>query len=456
MEHPLIKDAMTKGIESLGKTDKSGEGSQKQSKGDNQSKSKTGSFAPIEEPKGSSSIYSSDTSSPSENEKDKESHVSSHHKLKDPESINYDVNTYTTIFDNIFRRTLDDMTLREKVRKELLVELGKSSAYAYQKLAQLESKATDEFYASKVNERNVGSVVYMENPLASTDVRLMNRELMRGKYAFVFPEKANTLRKKYNRVALEPTAFQLYKRGDYSSKIDVISTDKMRMAQLLYSLVTSAKKDRTLAAEQRALLENDEVMQAAKEAAKSPLLKETERTQTEESHLLAVEAARAESRERSEISWKERMASHPPPVDVDNDEQQAVKLPKVSFLATMNAKRKPLQKREKAQKSKHQARHLSPEFQRILEFGTTPRKEPEPSSPLKKNTQQSPANREAAEAEEAPPDLQITLRKAMKKMLEKSLELTQITSKEAKETKQMNAMKKRYQSHARFEKVVQK
>ena len=92
------------------------------------------------------------------------------------------------------------------------------------------NKATDEFYASKVNERNVGSVVYMENPLASTDVRLMNRELMRGKYAFVFPEKANTLRKKYNRVALEPTAFQLYKRGDYSSKIDVISTDKMRMA----------------------------------------------------------------------------------------------------------------------------------------------------------------------------------------------------------------------------------
>ena len=70
----------------------------------------------------------------------------------------------------------------------------------------------------------------MQNPVATTDVRLKNIEMMRGKYTFEFPEKENTLRRKINRVALEPTAFQIYKRGDYSSKIDVISVKKMRMA----------------------------------------------------------------------------------------------------------------------------------------------------------------------------------------------------------------------------------
>ena len=70
----------------------------------------------------------------------------------------------------------------------------------------------------------------MENPLANTDIRLMNKEMMRGKYRFEFPEKANTLRKKYNRIALDPTAFQLYKRGDLTSKIDVIDIKTMRMA----------------------------------------------------------------------------------------------------------------------------------------------------------------------------------------------------------------------------------
>ena len=64
----------------------------------------------------------------------------------------------------------------------------------------------------------------MENPIASTDVRLQNREMIKGKYAFQFPDSENTLRKKINRVAVEPTAFQLYKRGDFTSKIDVIST----------------------------------------------------------------------------------------------------------------------------------------------------------------------------------------------------------------------------------------
>ena len=67
---------------------------------------------------------------------------------------------------------------------------------------------------------------------------------MRGKYEFRFPEQENTLRKKIFRVAVEPTAFQLYKRGDYNSKIDVIPNSRMRLAKLFFKLVSHANKDK--------------------------------------------------------------------------------------------------------------------------------------------------------------------------------------------------------------------
>lgn len=136
-------------------------------------------------------------------------------------------------------------------------EMGKTSSFAYQKLTQLEEKANRDFHIKNTTNKNTGSVVIMENPLATTDIRLQNKEMMRGKYKFEFPEKANTLRKKINRVALDPTAFQLYKRGDLSSKIDVIDTKTMRMAQLLHKLVKSAEKDKELSVKQLEVLKGD-------------------------------------------------------------------------------------------------------------------------------------------------------------------------------------------------------
>ena len=66
--------------------------------------------------------------------------------MNDPNDINYDVNTYLTIFDNIFKKTTDEMTTRETVRKALIKEMGKTSSYAYQKLAILEHKANKMYY----------------------------------------------------------------------------------------------------------------------------------------------------------------------------------------------------------------------------------------------------------------------------------------------------------------------
>ena len=69
--------------------------------------------------------------------------------MNDPNDINYDVNTYLTIFDNIFRKTIDEMTMREQVRKALMKEMGKSSSYAYQKLAILENRANEKYFSKE-------------------------------------------------------------------------------------------------------------------------------------------------------------------------------------------------------------------------------------------------------------------------------------------------------------------
>jgi len=73
------------------------------------------------------------------------SHASSHHQFHDPETIDYESNTYLTIFDNIFRKTTVDMQVREQVRKSLLREMGKETSFAYQKMANLEEKVNQDF-----------------------------------------------------------------------------------------------------------------------------------------------------------------------------------------------------------------------------------------------------------------------------------------------------------------------
>ena len=168
----------------------------------------------------------------------------------------------------------------------------------------------------------------MQNPMASTDVRLMNSELMRGKYTFEFPEQANTIRKKINRVSVEPLAFQLYKRGDYSSKIDAIPVKKMRMAQLLYSLVKSAKRDRAFSAEALATLKADDVMLLAKEAAKKwkaeavapgSRNEKTERS-IDDGVKVPILERREASQERSERSWKNLLPGPRPKADAETTE----------------------------------------------------------------------------------------------------------------------------------------
>ena len=79
----------------------------------------------------SSDFSSSDSSYPvSEEDRSKQgeevhSSWSSHQKLEDPEQIDYESNTYLTIFDNIFKRTIQDLTLKENIKKDLLKVMSK-------------------------------------------------------------------------------------------------------------------------------------------------------------------------------------------------------------------------------------------------------------------------------------------------------------------------------------------
>ena len=82
----------------------------------------------------------------------------------------------------------------------------------------------------------------------------------------------------------------------------------------------------------------------------------------------------------------------------------------------------------------------------IMDLGRSPRK------PKETNEEESAAG------QDEPPlfDIQRTLKKAMTKMLEESLELTQKSSIEALEAKKISNMKRRVESNEKYEKVVQK
>ena len=74
------------------------------------------------------------------------------------------------------------------------------------------------------------------------------------------------------------------------------------------------------------------------------------------------------------------------------------------------------------QKNKNQARHLSPEFMQIMKFGRTPREE---------NEDNAEGKIDGGNEETQLFDIQNTLKKAMSKMLEESLDLTRKSSKQA-------------------------
>ena len=74
------------------------------------------------------------------------------------------------------------MTIRESYRKELLKVMSQEQSYAFQKLTLLENRANKDFFDKQRSDKSQGSIVVMDNPVATSDPRLRNADLMRGKY----------------------------------------------------------------------------------------------------------------------------------------------------------------------------------------------------------------------------------------------------------------------------------
>ena len=91
-------------------------------------------------------------------------------------------------------------------------------------------------YAKASLQDSVHPVVILNDRSAETNIFHKNREVMKGHYEFKFPEHAVTLGEKLTRLASEPTAYHLYKRGDIKSKIDKFATENIAMANTVYNL----------------------------------------------------------------------------------------------------------------------------------------------------------------------------------------------------------------------------
>lgn len=105
----------------------------------------------------------------------------------------------------------------------------------------------------------------------------------------------------------------------------------------------------------------------------------------------------------------------PPINDIDRPHSQ-------SGVTKKNPFKKKIQQEKMPQKNKNQARHLSPEFMQIMKFGRTPRDE---------NEDNVEGKIDGGNQEPQLFDIQNTLKRAMSKMLEESLDLTRKSSKQA-------------------------
>jgi len=122
-------------------------------------------------------------------------------------------------------------------------EQGKRSAYAFQKIKNLENRVLKDFLEEQQND-NFFSTIRMQNQSCEADDRKVRQEMMRGHYNFKFPSNVRTMNEKIQKIAVEPTAFHLYKRGDLVRKINLEGREDLKRNKLYYNAFQNAKKDK--------------------------------------------------------------------------------------------------------------------------------------------------------------------------------------------------------------------
>jgi hypothetical protein len=65
----------------------------------------------------------------------------------------------------------------------------------------------------------------------------MQKEILEGRYDFVFPTNAVDTKQKFLKAMIEPMCFYMYKRGDLRMKIDRIDSHKVKQAKRFYNIM---------------------------------------------------------------------------------------------------------------------------------------------------------------------------------------------------------------------------
>jgi hypothetical protein len=71
----------------------------------------------------------------------------------------------------------------------------------------------------------------------------MQKEILKGRYRFVFGSNAKKESQKFLKTMTEPMCFYMYKRGDLRTKINHVEHDKIKVAKRFFTLVTQLKRD---------------------------------------------------------------------------------------------------------------------------------------------------------------------------------------------------------------------
>ena len=66
---------------------------------------------------------------------------------------------------------------------------------------------------------------------------------MQGAYNFKFGPSTVTLKQKLEKVSGEPIAYFLFKRRDLEQKINKLAVGQLRLARLIFSIASKAKKE---------------------------------------------------------------------------------------------------------------------------------------------------------------------------------------------------------------------
>jgi GrpB-like predicted nucleotidyltransferase (UPF0157 family) len=87
------------------------------------------------------------------------------------------------------------------------------------------------------------SCIVLDNPHYKNDTVATQKEILHGRYEFIFPQQVVATKQKFMMTMAEPMSFYMYKRGDFKTKFNKVDKDKLKAAQRIYEVLVQVKQD---------------------------------------------------------------------------------------------------------------------------------------------------------------------------------------------------------------------